>query len=355
MILSNVRTYRIERGWSQDELARRAGLSRPAVSAIETGRVVPSVSAALSLAAVLACRVEDLFGAAGSPANATPGWAWPPATEPCPFWAASVGGRLIRYPVERTLAGVLRPDGTMQGSVVRLQEPFDPQRTLVIAGCDLAAGMLAEEMAHAASMRLLPFIRSSGRALALLRRGLVHVAGLHLQDAGGVEDNERAVREQLGGGYTLLRVTRWQEGLALQPGLGVTTIREVVGANLRWVGREEGSGARRCLDAILGRRRPRPEGYERIAFDHGGVAETIRTGWAQAGVCVRLAAQSAGLDFLAVRGEDYDLCYRTDMEDDPRVRAVLGIVRSRRFRAAVGALPGYDGATAGELRRVGHG
>ena len=355
MIVSRVRTCRVERGWSQDELARRAGLSRPAVSAIETGRVVPSVSAALSLAAALACRVEDLFGAPVPPATADPGWAWAPATEPCPFWAASVGGRLIRYPVERTVAGVLRPDGTMHGSVVRPQEAFDPQRVLVIAGCDLAAGMLAEEMAHVASMRLLPFIRSSGRALDLLRRGLVHVAGLHLQDAGGADDNARAVRERLGGGYSLLRVSRWQEGLALQPGLGITTIRQAVRANLRWVGREEGSGARRCLDTILGRRRARPEGYDRIAFDHGGVAETIRTGWAQAGVCVRLAAQSAGLDFLAVRGEDYDLCYRTDMEDDPRVRAVVGIVRSRRFRTALGVLPGYDCATAGELRRVVHG
>ena len=49
------------RGWSQEELARLSGLSRAGVSAIETGRLIPSAAAALALAAALGCRVEDLF------------------------------------------------------------------------------------------------------------------------------------------------------------------------------------------------------------------------------------------------------------------------------------------------------
>jgi DNA-binding XRE family transcriptional regulator len=44
---NRVRPYRESRGWSQAELARRAGISRAAVSAIEVNRLVPSVTAAL--------------------------------------------------------------------------------------------------------------------------------------------------------------------------------------------------------------------------------------------------------------------------------------------------------------------
>ena len=56
-----VREQRTRRGWSQEELARRSGLSRTGIGAIETGRLVPSAAAALALATAFDCRVEDLF------------------------------------------------------------------------------------------------------------------------------------------------------------------------------------------------------------------------------------------------------------------------------------------------------
>jgi DNA-binding XRE family transcriptional regulator len=56
-----VKVYRLQRGWSQAELARRSGISRAAVSAIEINRLVPSVVAGLSLARVFSCSVECLF------------------------------------------------------------------------------------------------------------------------------------------------------------------------------------------------------------------------------------------------------------------------------------------------------
>src|SRR4051794_29327800 len=59
---NRVKSHRLKRGWSQAELAHRAGISRTAVSAIEVNRLVPSVAAALSLANALDCSVEELFG-----------------------------------------------------------------------------------------------------------------------------------------------------------------------------------------------------------------------------------------------------------------------------------------------------
>src|SRR5271157_5927315 len=49
-IENHLREHRARRGWSQEELARRACLSRAGISAIETDRLVPSAAAALALA-----------------------------------------------------------------------------------------------------------------------------------------------------------------------------------------------------------------------------------------------------------------------------------------------------------------
>ncbi len=337
-IRNRVQHHRTAHGWSQDELARRTGLSRTAVSAIETERVVPSTAAALALAAAFECCVEDLFRLGKAPRRGGPNWAWPSSNDPGPFWRASVGDETWLYPVERTFAGTLPPDGVLRAGSYEFRAHADTDRTLVLAGCDPAVGLLGAELARNADVRVLPFIRSSRQALELLRRGFVHVAGLHLQDHDSPGGNERAVRELLGPGYALLRVSRWQEGLALAPRLGIKSIRQAVSANLRWVGREPGSGARRCLDWILRDHHPLPKGYHHMAVDHTGVVETIRTGWAQAGVCVRLAAAEAGLDFIVAREEDYDLCFRNNREHDPRIQAFLRVVLSHALRRAANVL-----------------
>lgn len=344
-----VQRYRTARGWSQGQIAQRTGLSRTAISAIETGRVVPSTAAALALAAAFGCRVEDLFSLAAPAARAEATWAWPPRTDPSSFWRAMVGTRTLLYPVERTAAGVLPADGIARGGTYEFHEHADPAQVLILAGCDPAAGLLRAEVLRTTGLQVLPLIRSSRQALELLRQGLVHVAGIHLQDASAPTGNAQAVREVLGSGYTLLRLTRWQEGLALAPNLGIRTIKEAVSAKLRWVAREKGSGARHCLDAIFRGRRHVPGGFEHVASDHTGVVETIRTGWAQAGVCIRLCAVEAELGFLVAREEDYDLCYRTELQNDPRIQALFNAVRSLAFRGAIGELPGYDSRQTGAV------
>ncbi|MGH3056418.1 MAG: substrate-binding domain-containing protein, partial [Gaiellaceae bacterium] len=318
-IRHRVQEHRRRHGLSQEELARRIGLSRAAVSAIETGRVIPSTAAALALAAQFGCRVEDIFALRGSEDTDAPTWAWMPPATPCRFWRARVGGRMLLYPADATAPGALPADGVWRDGTVESHTEGDPDRTLVLAGCDPAVGLLAAQLAPTSGIRLLAFKRPSRQALELLGEQRVHAAGVHLQDTEAPRGNRQAVQQLLGRGYKLLRVSRWQEGLALAPGLGITSIKQAVSKRLRWVGRPEGSGARRCLDWILADRQTLPPGYAHVASDHVGVVETIRTGWAQAGVCVRLPAQEAGLTFLVVREEDYDLCYRADMEDDLRM------------------------------------
>ena len=96
-----------------------------------------------------------------------------------------------------------------------------------------------------------------------------------------------------------------------------------------------------------GRRPPR-----RTATDHRGVAEAIRCGWADLGICLRLAGEEAGLGYLGVREEAYDLCFSEDSEDDPRIRALIQAVQSRSYRRSLGDLPGFDPTDGGEILRV---
>ena len=61
---NHLRSVRTRQGLSQGELANRAGITRQAVSSIESNLYLPTTAVALRLASVLACRVEDLFSLA---------------------------------------------------------------------------------------------------------------------------------------------------------------------------------------------------------------------------------------------------------------------------------------------------
>ena len=335
-LVNRVKSHRQARGWSQEELAARAGISRSGLSAVEAQRLVPSAAAALGLAAALECRVEDLFTLASAAPRGSQ-WAWAPARVPVRFWESIVAGRTLRYPVEASPLGELPHDGVFAGEAVARDSSEEAARTLVMASCDPAVGLLAAELARH-NVRLIVLQRSSREALQLLRDGLVHVAGSHLAGAKAVT------------GVAMLRGVHWQAGLAVGGSTKLRSINSALRGSYRWVGREVGSGARQCLDELLAGRKASPR---MIARDHRGVAEAVRCGWADIGVCLKLVSDEAGLGFLPVRREAYDLCYRLDDGDDPRVRTLMRVVRSSRYRAMLSDLPGYDASQTGEMIRAG--
>lgn len=359
-LTNRVREARERRGWTQDELARRSGLSRAGISAIENGRLVPSTAASLTLASTFETSVEDLFTLAVDPGT-LPGtsWAWPAPRPGARYWKAEVAGRVRAYPNEPSALGVLPPDGISRDGAFEDFDRVDASRSLVLASCDPAAGILATELARAADLRLIVLTRSSRKAIELMGRGLAHVAGVHLARADESEGNIEAVRRlvaELGTGLAgcqLLRVADWDEGIAVSPSVQVGTIRQAIRHRLRWVAREPGSGARQCLDEVLGSARGEPRSrIHGTASDHRGVATAVRDGWADAGICLRLTGEEAGLDFLGVRREAYDLCFADSLATDPRIRALIRVVRSPSYRRLIGSLPGYDVQHTGELVAV---
>ncbi len=333
-------------GWSQDKLSARAGVPRSSVSAMEAGRLTPSVAAALAISRALECSVEELFGAAGGKAGqGEPAWAWTPLTEPCRYWEAEVGGRRLLYPVESLAVNATPHDGLWQEGIGRQTAARSIESTLVIASCDPAAGLLAAEYARASDFRLVVLQRGGDSALDLLKRGLVHVAGVHRSTSDAPARNAEAVRRRAGDGYRLLRVADWQEGLALPAHDRSHSLPSIARRCDRWALREPGSAARECLDEMLGRR----TAPGRVVSSHAAVAEAVHSGWAGAGVCVQLTAEDAGLHFLPLRTESLDFVFAEAHMPDPRVQALIRLLRSRPHRRLLSELPGYDARHTGEL------
>jgi len=60
-ILNRVKELRAVRGWTQEELAKAAGVSRQSINSIERNRYVPSLPLALTFARVFRCPTDEIF------------------------------------------------------------------------------------------------------------------------------------------------------------------------------------------------------------------------------------------------------------------------------------------------------
>jgi putative transcriptional regulator len=60
-VKNRLRELRGERGWTQQELADRAGVSRQTIHSIEAGKYDPSLPLAFVLARLFGAKIEDVF------------------------------------------------------------------------------------------------------------------------------------------------------------------------------------------------------------------------------------------------------------------------------------------------------
>ncbi len=60
-VQNRVKELRVERGWTQQELAEAVGVSRQSINSIERNRYVPSLLLALTFARVFRCSMDKIF------------------------------------------------------------------------------------------------------------------------------------------------------------------------------------------------------------------------------------------------------------------------------------------------------
>ena len=162
---TRLRLARQARGLSQQQLAGVAGVTRQAVSAVESGHSDPSLRVALGLARALGMTVEELFGPGepGDPVLARP---IAPVSVPGSRVAlATVGDTFVALPLDADLAARLgfgaaggltvRGGGTqgaqgaqgISGVQVAVRPIGPPRPTVVVAGCDPALPLLETPLA----------------------------------------------------------------------------------------------------------------------------------------------------------------------------------------------------------------
>ena len=61
LLKNTIKVHRAMKDWTQEELARRTGVTRKTVNTIENGIYVPSTVLALKMARVFGVAVEDVF------------------------------------------------------------------------------------------------------------------------------------------------------------------------------------------------------------------------------------------------------------------------------------------------------
>jgi putative transcriptional regulator len=60
-VKNRVKDLRVERGWTQQDLADAVGVSRQSINSIERHRYVPSLPLALAFARVFKCPTDAIF------------------------------------------------------------------------------------------------------------------------------------------------------------------------------------------------------------------------------------------------------------------------------------------------------
>ena len=362
-----VRTARRARNLSQGELAKRAGISRQALGAVESSTYQPNVSVALAIARELGTTVEALFGDNrseirhvrarwGSDGGVTNG------TKAARVALGRVGGKLIAHPqapVHLALApaaGMMEHASRGNADVASFRTDDEIEATLLIAGCDPAAALLTEWLARRRSpVSPVVLACSSGKAIHELLDGRAHIAGAHLRDPKSGDFNCGAVVRGLKRHpAVLVNFARWELGLATAAGnpLKLRGFEDLAREHLRIANRELGSGARAALDEAIGQLgigTDSIEGYRREFAGHLEVAAAIATGQADLGVTIRVAADVYGLGFVPLREERYDLVIlKRDLESTP-VKAILDALNSRGLAREVAQFCGYDTSQMGSI------
>jgi molybdate-binding protein/DNA-binding XRE family transcriptional regulator len=364
---TRLRLARQARGFSQQQLAGMAGVTRQAVSAVESGQSDPSLRVALALAQALGLTVEELFGAEGAVPAMTAR-----AVRAEHGTTVGGGGRVTLAPIGDSLvalalagptasrAGFLPADGLVvsdrpsaDDDQVRVRPIGPPRPTLVVAGCDPALPLLSEPLGlldPPIALRWWPC--ASREALRLAAAGLVHAAGVHLSGASAATDTGPAT-DLLAGGGEVIGFSAWREGLVLRSDYGgkIGSVADVVSAGLRLVNREPGAEARSVLDrelASLGVAGEQVPGYGTKASGHLQVAEAVAAGLADAGVASEPAALAYGLPFIPLAAERFDLVIPASQLAAREVQALIKVLSSRWLLDQLASLPGYDPAPCGQ-------
>jgi putative molybdopterin biosynthesis protein len=201
----------------------------------------------------------------------------------------------------------------------------------------------------------------SARGLERLQRDEVMAVAMHFHslEADGslaADANARALRDAPDlHDAVLVAFVRREQGLVLPQGnpKRLHNLSDVLAQSARMAMRQHGTGAQMLLDVLLKRAGATTRDLRRVetpSLTGPDLAEVIRTGQADCGVATRATARSAGLDFVPLIWENFDLAMRQRSYFRPAMQALVRFLSERRLRQRAEELTGYDPSPAGQIR-----
>ncbi len=367
-ITNRVAEIRKSRGLGASDLARRVEVSRQTIYAIEGGTYVPNTEVALRIAQELEVSVDELFQL-GEHDQKTPDslaaevLSGSPAEKGQPVRVCQVGSRWVSVPVSASPYYMPEADGIIQhaerasrrAKLVVFAKDDAAAKKLVLAGCDPAANLLAHMVEKISGVEIIPAAASSKLALSWLKEGKVHIAGSHLEDPKTGEFNLPYLRKEFPDkDFHVITFAHWEEGLVVAAGnpKRLAKIEDLGRKGVRLVNREPGSGSRALLDRLMGSAgidSGKVQGYDRVAHGHLAAAYSVMSGDADVCLATRSAAQTFGLDFVALHSERYDLVLRKKTAGFAAVQTFLDVLQRATLRRKLEVLAGYDTSQTGSL------
>jgi excisionase family DNA binding protein len=245
------------------------------------------------------------------------------------------------------LAGLRRPAG------IGLSDP-----PLIVGGSQDA---LLEWSLRESGSGLATLVEGTESGVGRVLRGEAIAAAIHFHTehellATEKDANIAAMRATAGlPDAVLVGFVRREQGLLVQPGnpKKLTSFSDVLTSGATMAVRQSGAGAQMLLEALLTQRGTTLKDLPRLdppCLTGPDLASAIRAGRADCGIATRAAGKAAGLDFVPLLWENFDLAMRQRCYFKPAIQALLKFISQPVFHQRAYELTGYDTTPAGAIR-----
>ncbi|MDD5475642.1 MAG: helix-turn-helix transcriptional regulator [Syntrophales bacterium] len=188
-----------------------------------------------------------------------------------------------------------------------------------------------------------------------LVRGKCQACCMHILDMETGDYNIPYVKGHLGD-HSISVITLWHrtQGLIVKKGnpLGIRSIRDLAENDVRFIGRNKGSGTAVLFDYLLREERlgveirPREVG---IVDTHMEAAMKVFFGEADCGLGIEYAARHLGLEFIPIKDERFDLVIPGELMSTAPMKHFISYLEPSSLSRLTRNMSGYDVSEAGKI------
>jgi putative molybdopterin biosynthesis protein len=239
-------------------------------------------------------------------------------------------------------------DSDTEMDAVLTTDPGNIERTLLLSG---AYDPAFDELAHLVRDKgIFMQVRSAGNIGAVLsiRHNSCHAAPLSLPDFSFLPNCREIMQLLPLADLRFIHIATTSLGIASMEGY---TFDDLI--NTRFINRQKGTAARMIFDTMLKSRgidQAQIDGYGHEVETHKAVAEAIRNGFADTGICTSGVAEESGLLFVPLVNEQCELAIRMELMKEPNISTLISTIQSGSFKAVLAEKGGYNLSQTGLIR-----